>query len=133
MPQDIALSLEQDPQLYGAVNDLMEIDVEAREKDFPTPSVETKIIAESTLRVLHQIPPWRFEVYPMPEGEIAINASGVRRHSVLIICDLNGGAWCSVNMDSAHRRAYYSDMSVLPDSFVREALEELKQVRDSHK
>lgn len=75
---------------------------------------------------MYAVLPRRFEVYPMPDGEIAIDVRGGLGYGVLLLCESDGGVLCSVNMDGAHRRTRYSDAHTLPDGFVREALLELK-------
>lgn len=47
------------------------------------------------------------------------------RHSVMVICESNGGALCTVNMDGEHRRARYSTADNLPDDFCTDALDQL--------
>lgn len=66
-------------------------------------------------------------MYPTSDGEMAIDARGGPGRSVLLLCDSDGGALCMANMKGAHRRARYSDTDRLPDGFVKEALDELKQ------
>lgn len=86
--------------------------------------------ARRLLQAMHRISGRRFEVYPTPDGEVAIDAPGGAGRSVLLLCDSQGGALFLVNMNGKHRRARYSDSSLLPDGFVREALAELKQNDD---
>ena len=86
--------------------------------------------AERLLKELYNISPRYFEVYPTPDGEIAIDAPGGYNRSVLLLCDSQGGALCLVNIDGNHRRARYSSSESLPDSFVREALADLESEAD---
>ena len=86
--------------------------------------------ARRLLEAMYRISGRRFEVYPTPDGEVAIDAPGETGRSVLLLCDSQGGALFLVNMNGKHRRARYSDSSLLPDGFVREALTELKQHDD---
>lgn len=113
-------------QLNDALLDLREARNEASEEGFPEPSDMALENAERLLREMYWISPRRFEVYPMPDGEIAIDASDWQRRSVLLLCDSEGGALCLVNMNGPHRRARYSTTKTLPDGFVREALADLK-------
>ena len=115
------------PELREALHDLNEAREEAREEEFPEPSEAALRNARRLLRAMYGISPQRFEVYPTPDGEIAIDAPGDPGRSVLLLCDSDGGALCLVNMDDAYRRARYSSADRLPDGFVREALDELKQ------
>lgn len=115
------------PDLYEALQDLDEAEDEAREEGFPIPSNTALGNARRLLHAMYRILPRRFEVYPMPDGEIAIDVLGGPGRSVLLLCGSDGGALCSVNMDGAHRRARYSDTRGLPDGFVRDALAELER------
>ena len=113
--------------LRGALNDLDEATAEAREEEFPVPSDLALANARRLLLAMYKLAPRRFEIYPTPDGEVAIDAPGGRGRSVVLLCDSDGGALCLVNMDGKHRRARYSDTGLLPDGFVREALDEVAQ------
>ena len=115
------------PDLCDALRDLEGVRNEAREEGFPVPSDTAFGNAGRLLHAMYRILPRRFEVYPMPDGEIAIDVPGRPGRSVLLLCGSDGGALCSVNMDGAHRRARYSDTHGLPDGFVRDALAELER------
>ncbi len=115
-----------DPELTEALYDLRNVWDEAREEGFPVPSDTALQNAEVLLKEVYGIFPRRFEVYPTPDGEIAIDAPGGPGRSVLLLCGSEGGALCLVNMSGDHRRARYSTTETLPDGFVREALDELE-------
>ena len=112
------------PELRDALRDLDEARDEAREEGFPTPSDTALGDARRLLYAMHRMRPRHFEVYPMPDGEIAIDVPGDGGHSVILLCEPDGGALCLVNMNGGHRRARYFDTDLLPDCFVREALVE---------
>lgn len=114
-------------ELRDALNDLDEAAAEAQDEEYPIPSDLALANARRLLLAMYKLSPQRFEVYPTPDGEVAIDASGGRGRSVLLLCDSDGGALCLVNMDGKHRRARYSDTGSLPDGFVREALDEVAQ------
>ena len=61
-----------DGELVDAMRDLRDAGEEAREEGFPAPSDLAMANAEQLLRAMYQISPRRFEVYPTPDGEIAI-------------------------------------------------------------
>ena len=119
------------PELRDSLRDLDKVATEAQEEGLPRPSEEAVKNARRLLRAMHRISPQRFEIYPTPDGEVAIDAPGGAGRSVILLCGSDGGALCLVNMGGVHRRARYSDTRRLPDGFVREALEELAQ-RDKH-
>lgn len=112
--------------LNDALSDLEEVNVEAREEGFPLPSDVALTNAERLLEDMYKVFPRRFEVYPTPDGEVAISAPGGRRKSVLLLCASDGGALCLVNLNGEHRRARYSTVNKLPDGFLREALADLE-------
>ena len=114
-------------ELRAALRDLDSAERDARDDGFPIPSKMAQENARRLLQAMYRISNRRFEVYPTPDGEVAIDAPGGPGRSVLLLCDSDGGALCLVNANGKHRRARYSDSSLLPDSFVREALAELKQ------
>ena len=113
-------------ELNDALHDLRETRDEARGEGFPQPSDIALENAERLLREMYGISPRRFEVYPTPDGEIAIDAPAGQGRSVILLCDSEGGALCLVNLNGHHRRARYSTTETLPDGFVHEALAELK-------
>ncbi len=114
-------------ELNDALRDLREARDEARDEGFPQPSKIALENAERLLRGMYGIFPRRFEVYPTPDGEIAIDAPDGQGRSVILLCDSEEGALCMVNMNGHHRRARYSTTETLPDGFVHEALAELKR------
>ena len=114
-------------ELTDALQDLYEATDEAREEGFPIPSSAAKMNAERLIKKMYDILPGRFEVYPTPYGEIAIDAPSEKGKSVVVFCNSEGGALCMVNMNGEHRRARYSNTNKLPDSFVRDALTELEK------
>lgn len=113
-------------ELVSALDDLKNATVEAVEEGFPCPSDLALENADRLLREMHGVSRRRYEVYPTPDGEIAIDAPGGFGRSVVLLCDSKGGALCLVNMNGDYRRARYSTTENLPDGFVREALAELE-------
>lgn len=115
------------PDLCDALHDLDEARDEAREEGFPAPTDTALENARRLLLAMYGLLPCRFEVYPTPDGEIAVHSPAGSGRSVLVLCGSDGGVLCLVNMNGAHRRARYSDAGPLPDGFVREALAELRR------
>ena len=116
-----------EPQLEEALQDLREARDEAREEEFPEPSDKVIANAERLLRAMYAIAPQRFEVYPTPDGEIAIDAPGGYGQSFIAFCESTGGVLCMLNAGDEHRRARYDSIRTLPDEFVSEALAKLEQ------
>ena len=121
--QTVAPSLR--PQLKEALEDLRATPDEAMDEGYPQPTQLALANAGRVLRLMHTLLPTRLEVYPTPDGEVALVAPGGPRCSVMVLCESNGGALCMVNMDGEHRRARYSTADGLPDGFLRDALNEL--------
>ena len=117
-------------ELNDALYDLQQATDEASGEGFPAPSDIALGNAGRLLREMHAISPRRYEVYPAPDGEIAIDAPGGHGQSVLLLCDSEGGVLCLVNMNCDHRRARYSTTRMLPNCFLREALAELSHESD---
>lgn len=115
-----------DIELIDALSDLRTSTEEAREDGLPVPSDKALKNGEHVLREMYRIWPRRFEVYPMREGEIAIDAPSGKGRSVMVLCDSQGGALCSVNLNGGHRRAHYSDARMLPDGFLRDAISDMR-------
>ena len=111
--------------LAEALHDLNEINDEAAEKGIAPPSESTIANADRLLRATYNILPRQYLVELLPEGVIAITIPGGFRRSVMLFCESDGGALCSVNMKGKHRRKRYPHTDQLPDRFIREALNEL--------
>ena len=111
--------------LEAALEDLRLVLTDAKEEGYPPPTRLALSNAERILRGMYALAPVRLEVYPTPDGEVAVVAPGSPRSSVMVLCDSDGGALCMVNMDGEHRRARYSTADRLPDGFLRDALAEL--------
>lgn len=109
-----------------ALQDLQEVNHEAVEEGFLPPSDKAMDNAERLLKEMYAVSSRRYEIYPTPDREVAIDAPGGHGRSVILLCDSNGGALCLVNMNGKHRRARYSSTEILPDGFLREALTELE-------
>ena len=111
-------------EFVDMMTDLDGVSEEARDEGFPLPSNLAISNAKLLLERLYQFAPRRFEVYPTPDAEVAIDAPG-DGSSVVILCDSSGGALCMANLPDGHRTRAYSTTESLPDSFVREALAKL--------
>ena len=110
------------PQLLEPMVDLEGIRTTARGDNCQVPSELAIENAKRIVPLMYHIWPHRFAVYPMPDGEIAVDASGGYGRSVILLCESDGGALCLVTLDGEHRRARYSTIRSLPDEFLREAL-----------
>ena len=130
--QDLRQSASEDPidpDLCGALIDLQEAADYAREEGFPIPSEPAISNAERLLKKVRKISSLHLEVYPTPDGEIAVHTPNGRGRSVVLLCDSDGGILCLANLDSGHRRNSYATVDALPDKFLRRALVELENDR----
>ena len=112
-------------QLANALRDLHEMNDEADEEGIPPPSESAVANADRLIRAIYDILPRQYLVELLPEGVIAITIPGGFRCSVMLLCESEGGALCSVNMNGKHRRKRYPHANQLPDRLLREALSEL--------
>lgn len=127
LPLAVSVAGIDKPDLRAALRDLDEVKDEADEEGLPPPSALAVVNAGRLIREMYDILPCRYLVELMPEGSIAVTVPGGFRRSIMLLCESNGGALCSVNMNGKHRRARYSHADQLPDGFLREALAELEQ------
>ena len=109
-------------ELSVALADLREATAYAEEEGFPIPSKSAINNADRLLIEIHKISPLHLEVYPTPDGEIAIHIPNGRGRSVVVLCDSDGGALCMANLNGGHRRKKYPTSDALPDKFLRQAL-----------
>ena len=112
-------------QLANALRDLDELNDEAAEEGIAPPSESAIANADRLLRAIYDILPRQYLVELLPEGIIAITVPGGFRRSVMLLCESDSGALCSVNMNGEHRRKRYAHADQLPDRFLSEALSEL--------
>ncbi len=103
------------------MRELEEAAEEAKDLGYPSPSDLAVSNAKLLLRKMYQIVPRRFEVYPTPDAEIAIDAPG-DGGSLVMLCDSNGGVLCMANLPNEHHTRSYTTTDALPDGFVTEAL-----------
>ena len=104
------------------------IHAEAVDEGFDQPPAEALAGAKRVLRRFPFLHGLDTDIYPTPDAEVAILASGSRpRSSVLLQCDGDGQVRCSVSLDGRHRRALYDkeSFSELRDDFIAAALAEL--------
>ena len=111
--------------LVDAFHDLDQVVEEAGEEGFPEPSGVAVKNAADLLRQMFALSNRRYEIYPTPDGEVAIDAPDGHGQSVLVLCSSSGGVLCLVNMKTEHRRARYASAETLPDGFIRGALIDL--------
>lgn len=113
--------------LACALGDLVEAPEEAEEEGFPAPSNRALSNARKLLYRMHAILPKRFEVYPTPDGEIAIDVPRGSSTSVLVLCDSDGGALCIVYSRGKDHLVRHASADLLPDALLVKCLTDLAQ------
>lgn len=110
------------PELADALTDLREIVEEAEEKEFEVPTESTCQLADQLLHTMYAISPRRFEIYPMPTGEIAIDGHDGHGRRIIVFCGPNGNIRCLTNENG--KRDSYSDSCPhgMMGSFIQGAL-----------
>ena len=117
--------------LAQALDELDQVVDEAQSEGYEIPSSIAIANAESIIKCIYDNLLHPLQVYPMPDGEVAIDITNGKGSSVLLLCNSDGGALCLVNIDGNQRRAHYSTSDALPDGFISEALDELQQNQES--
>ena len=108
--------------LKEAMDDLAHVREEAAEEGWRAPSADNVKTAERVFVDMFGYAPRPYAIYPMPDGEIAIDARSPRGTKVVVICDAKGGARCLVYFNGEFDSREYDAPSVLPDDFVKDAL-----------
>ncbi len=103
------------------MTDLDGVTEEARDEEYTLPSNLAISNAKLLLERLYQLAQRRYEVYPTPDAEVAIDAPG-DGCSVVLLCDSSGGVLCMANLPDGNCRKAYSTADSLPDSFIRKSL-----------
>lgn len=111
-----------------ALQELGEVDTEASENAFPIPSAMVHRNARFLIPKIYRTFRRPLSVYPLLDGEIAIEATVPSKDSVLVSCESDGSVLCLVNIHRRSCHAKYDRVSELPDSFMHSALAELREL-----
>ena len=77
-------------ELAEAREDLLRVFQEAEEEGYPRPTELAFNAAARLLTTMYAISPRRFEVYPTPDAEIAIDTAPRPGKSLIVLCDSDG-------------------------------------------
>ena len=113
-------------RLSIAMADLQEAADYARDEGFAIPTSAAFDNAGRLLSEIHKISSLHLEVYPTPDGEIAVHVPNRKGRSVVLLCGSDGDALCLANLESGHRRKKYPSADTLPDKFLRQAFMDLE-------
>ena len=119
-----------EPSLSDSLGDLREARQEASEKEFQRPCDAVLANAERILIEMYQVRRMRYEVYPLEDGEVAIDAPGEGSTSVFVSCEPDGSALCIVNVGGKNQLQRYSATTELPDDFLTRGLRSLVSTRE---
>ena len=111
------------PDLVEALLDLYDAPKVSEEDGDVIPEEQALQKAESVLRAVYRAAPRPYSVYPMSDGDIAIDAHTPHGTKVIVMCDPNGSARCLVHIDGEFTQRNYDDLSIIPDRFIMDALE----------
>ena len=118
-------------RLTQTLEQLDQVVDEAQSEGYETPNSIAIVHARRIVKRLYVHLVYPIQVYPMPDGEVAVDITNGEGGSVLILCCSDGSTLCFVNIDGNQRRAHYSNSDILPDGFMQEALEELQKIQIS--
>ena len=116
-------SVDVPTELADALTDLAEIVEESEEKGFALPTDPARRLANLLLRSMYSISQRRFEVYPMPKGEIAIDCNDGHGQRIVVFCEPAGSLRCLTNHNGKRDGYRDSDPQSEVGAFIREALE----------
>lgn len=116
-----------DELLKEAIRDLDNARLEAAEEGYRRPSQLAISNARGILDQMYRVRARRYEVYPMPDGEIAIDAP-VDGSSIVIVCDSEGGVLYLRNASGEQESVRYQSLSQLSENKLREDLVRLEAI-----
>ena len=108
--------------LNAALTDLAEVKEEALEDGYLEPTEDAVHCAERLLRRSYEFLPQRYEVYPMPEGEVAFDPPSGFKQSILFLCRPDGSVHCMIYLNGVHETFTFESEQVMPEQFLRETL-----------
>ena len=100
---------------------------EAKEEVFEPPTDIGKGNARAMLEVMFKLAPREYDVYPMPDGEVAID-TGKPERRVFVFCPPDGGIQCIGWIGKERRDVSYGTVEEVPTEFLHEILLELETV-----
>ena len=120
------------PNLVEALLDLYNARKAAEEDGDVIPEEHALQKAELVLRAMYKADARPYSVYPMSDGDIAIDAHTPHGTKVIVMCDPNGSARCLVHIDGEFSQRSYDDPNIIPDRFIMDALERTQIVSTSY-
>jgi hypothetical protein len=101
------------------------LEKDAEDEGNPIPTQDVVAAAERIILNLGPYLPVNTDVYTTEDGGIAIEVFGPPGRGFMLVCEPGDSALCIVTVGSVARRARYESLSMLPDGFLREGLQEV--------
>ena len=112
-------------ELQSALDDLSEVMEEAAEKGYQIPSATAISEANRLLETMYEIAPQRFEVYPMPEGAVTIDATNENGHYLMLLVASDGSARSLTKSASGCSRKHFESTDDITSELLRETFLEI--------
>lgn len=100
---------------------------EAAEEEFELPTDVGIENARAMLAVMFNLAPREYDVYPMPDGEVAID-TGKPERRIFVFCPPNGGVQCIGWIGNERRDVSFGTVEEVPTEFLSEILSNLETV-----
>ena len=107
-------------ELQSALDDLSEVMEEAAEKGYQIPSATAISEANRLLETMYEIAPQRFEVYPMPEGAVTIDATNENGHYLMVLIAIDASARFLTKSASGCSRKHFESTDDITSELLRE-------------
>ena len=112
-------------ELQSALDDLSEVMEEAAEKGYQIPSATAISEANRLLETMYEIAPQRFEVYPMPEGAVTIDATNENGHYLMVLIAIDASARFLTKSASGCSRKHFESTDDITSELLRETFLEI--------
>ena len=109
--------------LNAALEDLDGVIDEAREDSCPDPTPQAIENARLLVKIMYNIRPMRYDIYPMDDGEVVIDGGSERR--IGVFCYPDGSVLYIGWADGKRVRIRRSDSKDIPHEFLNLALRQL--------
>ena len=113
------------PNLEAALSDLEDIGLEARDAGYLTPSSVAINNARYVVNEMHRIRSLRYHIYPMPDGEVAIDG-GEKGTRIGVFCYPDGEVQYVGWVNGECIEEHSPEARLIPSEFLQRALSELE-------
>ena len=120
-----------DTDFLEALIDLNSVQAMAQEDGGVIPGHNAVKRAGRVLGAMYRISPRSYAVYPLPDGEIVIDAATRYGTSLVVLCNPDGSAQCLTYLGNEYCPKDYAHTGMIPDEFILRALLESRPDADS--